>query len=62
MIEGVIEYLYFRKEKQDGKTVFVSAALVNKDNRDQFSELPIHINYVRDYGMQSSYIDQESIK
>ena len=62
MIEGVIEYLYFRKAKQDGKTVFVSAALVNKDNKDEFSELPIHISYVRDYGMQSSYIDQESIK
>jgi leucyl-tRNA synthetase len=62
MIEGVIEYLYFRKAKQDGKTVFVSAALVNKDTKDEFSELPIHISYVRDYGMQSSYINQESIK
>ncbi len=62
MIEWVIEYLYFRKAKQDGKTVFVCASLVKKENKDQFSELPIHINYVKDYGLQNSYIDQDSIK
>jgi len=60
MIQGVIEYLCLQKEKVDGYSRFLSADLVN-GNEEDFAKIPIHIEYVKDYGSPDSYIDLEGI-
>lgn len=62
MLQGVIENLYMRKEKRDGKSVFVSADLVTTEERDAFTTLYVHIDMVKDYGKNSSYLDAEGIE
>lgn len=60
MIQGVIEYLYLQKEKTNGLNRFVCANLVG-DDKDDYARIPIHVEYVRDYGSSGSYIDAEGI-
>ncbi len=61
MIQGVIEYIYLYKDKVEGKSRFLCAGLVPKDNLDAFIKIPIHIDFVMDYGSKSSYLNKESI-
>jgi len=61
MIQGVIEYLYMQKEKEDGKTVFVSADLVG-DDADSYALLPVHVDFVSDYGTPQSHLTVDGIK
>jgi len=60
MIQGVIEYLYMQKEKQDGKTVFVSADLIENDS-DDYALLPVHVDFVSEYGTPQSHLTSEGI-
>ena len=60
MIQGVIEYLYMQKEKENGKTVFVSADLVG-DNADDYALLPVHVDFVSDYGTPQSHLTADGI-
>ena len=61
MIQGVIEYLYLQKEKVDGVSRFVSADLVN-DDPEGFAKIPIHVEFVEDYGSPNSYIGIKGIE
>ncbi|MFZ2899415.1 MAG: leucine--tRNA ligase [Saprospiraceae bacterium] len=61
MIQGVIEYLYLQKEKVNGINRFVCANLVG-DNKDGYARIPIHVEFVRDYGSAGSYIDADGIQ
>ncbi|MCB9261987.1 MAG: leucine--tRNA ligase [Flavobacteriales bacterium] len=47
MIQGIVESLYMKKEKQDGKAVFVSADLV--ENLDDYTPIPVFVDFVSDY-------------
>ena len=59
MIQGVIECIYLKKEKENGQAVFVSAELI-KDERD-YAKIPVHIDFVKNYGQDDSYLDVEGI-
>ncbi len=62
MIQGVIEFLYLQKEKENGLSKFVCAGIVEKvGNLEAYAQIPIHINYVKSYGTPGSYINKESI-
>lgn len=61
MIQGVIEYLYLQKEKVNGVNRFLCAGLVG-EKTDEFAKIPIHVEYVEDYGSPGSFINQEGIK
>ncbi|MCB9283958.1 MAG: leucine--tRNA ligase [Lewinellaceae bacterium] len=61
MIQGVIEYLYLQKEKVDGASRFVSAELV-EDHGDGFAKIPIHVEFVEDYGSPNSFINKKGIE
>ncbi len=63
MIQGVIEFLYMYKEKQDGKTKFICSGFVDKLNlHDEVIKIPVHIDFVRDYGSPNSYLDKAGIE
>jgi leucyl-tRNA synthetase len=64
MIQGVIEFLTLQKEKVDGYSRFVCADIAKKEEETgtEFAKIPIHVDYVKDYGTSSSYVDIDSIK
>jgi leucyl-tRNA synthetase len=62
MIQGVIEYLYLKKEKVNGQTVFVSAGLVDEKNSDnEFAMIPVHVDFVKSDGAKGSYLDNNGL-
>ncbi len=62
MIQGVIEYLYLQKEKQDGKSVFVSSEMITEDNAHDYTQIPVHVDFVTDYGSDGSYLSAAGVK
>ncbi len=60
MIQGVIEFLYLKKQKEQGQSVFVSADLV--ENEEEVARIPVHIGFVKSYGQPDSYLDDEGIE
>lgn len=57
MIQGVIESLMYNKEER----YFVSAELANDIEEGTLTEIPVHIDFVRDYGLDNSYLDEKGI-
>ncbi|MCB0694847.1 MAG: leucine--tRNA ligase [Lewinellaceae bacterium] len=62
MIQGVIESVFLLKEKVDGKYLFRCAGLVGQEEMDAYIQIPVLIDFVREYGTDSSYLDSESIQ
>ncbi|BDS12191.1 leucine--tRNA ligase [Aureispira anguillae] len=62
MLQGVIEFLYMLKEKQNGKSVFISADKLAEYEGQETTQIPVHIDFVVDYGKESSYLNEEGIK
>jgi len=62
MIQGVIEYVYLEKEKLDGRNKFVCAGLVNQDTPEAYAKIPVHVDFVSNYGSKDSYLNIENIK
>ncbi|MEN0004025.1 MAG: leucine--tRNA ligase [Bacteroidota bacterium] len=57
MIQGVIEFIHYHKEEKK----FYSADLVTDANRATFAEIPVHIDYVTNYGLDDSHLVAEGI-
>ena len=62
MIQGVIESLYLMKEKKDGFSHFMCAGLAKEQGVENFSKILIHVDFVKEYGSEHSYLDIDSIK
>ncbi|HMQ48384.1 MAG TPA: leucine--tRNA ligase [Saprospiraceae bacterium] len=64
MIQGVIEYLNLQKEKKDGFSRFVCAGIAAEEAKKgtEFIQIPVHIDFVQDYGTANSYFNTDSIK
>jgi len=64
MIQGVVENLYMQKDKVNGVNRFVCASLVAEEEAKghKFTKLPVLVDYVSDYGLSSSYLNEEGIK
>ncbi|MFT5648475.1 MAG: leucyl-tRNA synthetase [Aureispira sp.] len=58
MLQGVIEFLYMLKEKQDGNSVFVSADKLSEYEGQEFAQIPVHIDFMTDYGKPESYLNE----
>lgn len=62
MIQGIIQYLYMKKEKIDGVSEFVCAhAIDNTIDITEFTKIPVYINFVNDHGSQNPYLNIEGI-
>lgn len=64
MIQGVIEYLYMKKEKVNGKPWFISADLVESGSipKEELALIPVHIDFVSLYGQPNSHLNSDGIK
>jgi leucyl-tRNA synthetase len=62
MIQGVIEFIYLQKEKDNGFPKFLCAGLAAKETDTEFVKIPIHVDFVENYGSKSSYLSLNSIK
>ncbi|MEE9371942.1 MAG: class I tRNA ligase family protein [Saprospiraceae bacterium] len=62
MIQGVIEYINLQKEKIDGVNRFVSIEIVNEEEKTQWVKIPVHVDFISDYGSENSYLDANGIK
>jgi len=62
MIQGVIEYIYLKKEKENGKSQFYSAEMAKEMGVGNFAKIPVHVDFVQEYGSPKSYLNRESIQ
>ena len=61
MIQGVIEFLYMKKEKDNGVSIFVSKELVDDKDLGEYAKIPVYIKFVSDYGFENSHLTKEGI-
>lgn len=66
MIQGVVEYIYLIKEAEDGGKKFISADLAKERYTDELSDkvvkIPVHIDFITDYGSDDSHLTIEGIQ
>ncbi len=62
MLQGVIEFLYLLKEKQDDRAVFVSGDMLKNYEGQEFAHIPVHIDYVTGYGSDNSHLNSIGIE
>lgn len=62
MIQGVIESIYLLKEKKDGFNHFMCSKMAEEKGITDFAKIPVHVDFVNEYGTEESYLDASSIK
>ncbi len=62
MIQGVIEYLFMYKEKQNGITKFVCTKLIADESEDALVRIAIPVIFVENYGSPDSHLTIEGIE
>lgn len=63
MIQGIIEYIYLIKpEEGDPARTFVSADRLAEYPGVEFAQIPVHVDFVKDYGKEDSYLDAAGIE
>jgi leucyl-tRNA synthetase len=60
MIQGVIEFIYMEKSDSADKR-FVSADMLDQYPDASWAQIPVHIDFVSDYGLDNSYLSEEGI-
>ncbi|MEM1328769.1 MAG: leucine--tRNA ligase [Bacteroidota bacterium] len=58
MIQGVIEFAYYHKSS--GK--FISEDIIDQYDVNELAQMPVHIDFVTDYGSEESYLSEEGIE
>lgn len=62
MIQGVIEFIYLDKNSPEDRRRFVSREIAEKDTSTDFAKIPVHVDFVTDYGSPDSYLDASGIE
>jgi len=62
MIQGGIEYIALLKEKENGFHKFVCSGLLDNRDIEDYTKIPVKIEFVHQYGSNKSYFDIDSIK
>ncbi|MCO6488801.1 MAG: leucine--tRNA ligase [Phaeodactylibacter sp.] len=60
MVQGVIEFIYLEKSEAKQKR-FVSADLLGQYPDAEWAMIPVHVDFVSEYGKDHSYLDQKGI-
>jgi leucyl-tRNA synthetase len=61
MIQGVIEFIYLDKNST-GQKRFVSADMIGKYPDAEWAQIPVHVDFVSDYGKADSYLDEAGVQ
>ena len=62
MIQGVIEFIYLMKDKKEGHNHFMCAQLAKERNIADYVKIPVHVDFVTDYGAEDSHLNTEGIQ
>ncbi len=62
MIQGVAESIYMVKGQSAEKAHFISADLAAQYPAEALAKIPVHIQFVKEYGAPDSYLDAEGIE
>jgi len=62
MIQGVIEFIFLEKGPEGAQKRFVSADVAEKESDKEFAKIPVHVDFVQNYGSPKSYLDQAGIE
>jgi len=62
MIQGGIEFICLSKEKVNGKAKFISAELTEGLDEKSYVKIPVHIDFVSNYGAKSSFLNTTGLQ
>jgi len=62
MIQGGIEFIGLLKEKQNGVSKFICSKMLEQIDPSDYVKIPIKIDFVNEYGKESSYLTINSIE
>ncbi len=61
MIQGIIESIFMDKRQSDPAR-FVCASVAEKEGMNNFTGILVHADFVKEYGAQDSYLNEDSIR
>lgn len=62
MIQGVIEFIFLEKGAEGGQKRFVSADIAAEEADKDFAKIPVHVDFVSNYGSPKSYLNKEGVE
>ncbi len=63
MIQGVIEFIHLLKVDEDEPSrTFVSYDMLDEYPDAAFAQIPVHVDFVQEYGSENSYLNEEGIQ
>ncbi len=62
MIQGVIEAIFLDKRSDELPRRFVSSTVAEVEGISHFARIPVHVDFVSDYGSEESYLSVEGLK
>lgn len=61
MIQGVIEFIFLDKGSDENQRRFVSADIAEAEPQNEFAKIPVHVDFVENYGLPTSYLNKAGI-
>lgn len=61
MIQGVIEFIFLEKGAEGDQKRFVTAEMAAAETDKEFAKIPVHVDFVSNYGSPKSYLSKEGI-
>lgn len=62
MIQGVIEFIFLDKGNDENSRRFVSADIAEAETHTEFAKIPVHVDFVTDYGSPKSFMNKAGIE
>ncbi len=62
MIQGVIEFIFLEKGAEGDQKRFVTADMAAAEADKEFAKIPVHVDFVSNYGSPKSYLNKEGIE
>lgn len=62
MIQGVIEFIFLEKGAEGDQKRFVTAEMAATEPDKEFAKIPVHVDFVSNYGSPKSYLSKEGIE
>lgn len=61
MIQGVIESIYLEKNTDSAERTFYSSDMIDSEDAEKYAKIPVHIDFVANYGSPQSHLNLEGI-
>ena len=62
MIQGVIEFIFLDKSSDENQRRFVSSDIAKAEPDTDFAKIPVHVDFVEDYGSENSFLNKAGIE